>query len=118
LPWIVHTAHTSNYPNPISFTTGEQVEIGIQDDEFLGWIRVTTRDGNQGWAPIQYLQIDEVGKTAIAKQDYSARELNTRVGEQLILQFEVNGWGWVENVHQETGWVPLTTIRSMDDLDQ
>ena len=118
MPWIVQTTHTTNYPNPISFTTGDQVETGICDDEFPGWIRVKTRDGNQGWAPIQYLQIDEAGKTAIAKQDYSARELNTRVGEQLILQFEVNGWGWVENVHQETGWVPINTIKKMKISDQ
>lgn len=82
MTWIVHTAHTSKYPNPIRFQAGVQVEIGIQDDEFPGWIRVTTRDGNQGWAPIQYLQIDFDGKTAIAFQDYSARELNTRFGEQ------------------------------------
>ena len=118
MTWIVQTAHTSNYPNPISFMTGEHVDIGIQDDEYPGWIRVMTRDGNQGWAPIQYLQIDEAGKTAIALQDYFARELKTRIGEQLILQYELNGWGWVENVHKEIGWVPMSTIQLIDGLDQ
>ncbi len=113
MPWIVQTAHTSNYPNPIGFRAGDRVVLGIQDDEYPGWIRVTTQDGNQGWAPIQYLQIDEAGKTAIAKQDYSARELDTRIGEQVILHSELNGWGWVENEHKECGWLPLNTIKKM-----
>lgn len=108
--WIVHTAHTTNYPNPIGFQAGERVELGVRDDEYPGWIRVTTRDGNQGWAPIPYLQMDAVEKTAIALQDYSARELNTRIGEHLILHYELNDWGWVENEDKETGWVPLHTI--------
>lgn len=118
MTWIVHTAHSSNYPKPISFQAGDRVELGIHDDEFPGWIRVTTHDGNQGWAPVQYLHKDDVGKNAIALQDYSARELNTKIGEQLILLYELNDWGWVENKHKETGWVPLTTIQSIDDIDQ
>ena len=118
MTWIVHIAHTSNYPNPISFQAGDHVEIGNQDDEFPGWIRVTTHDGNQGWAPIQYLRMDYVGKTGIALQDYSARELNTRIGEQLILHYELNDWGWVENDQKKTGWVPLASIQSNGDMDR
>lgn len=118
MPLIVQTIDSTNYPNPISFQVGERVMVGIQDDEFPGWIRVTTHDGNQGWAPIQYLQFDDAGKTATAMQDYSARELNTKIGEQLVLHYELNGWGWVENEHKEVGWVPLTTIQTMDDNDQ
>ena len=118
MPWIVQTAHTSNYPNPIGFRAGDHVVLGIRDVEYPGWIRVTTQDGNQGWAPIQYLQIGEVGKTSIAKQDYSARELDTRIGEQVILHSELTGWGWVENEHKECGWVPINTIKKMKISDQ
>jgi hypothetical protein len=114
MTWIVHTAHTTNYPNPIGFQAGDRVELGVRDDDFSGWIRVTTRDGNQGWAPIQYLQMDGAGKTAIAILDYSARELNTRVSEHLILLHELNGWGWVENENKECGWVPLNSIERLD----
>lgn len=117
MTWIVHTAHKTNYANLISFQAGDRVELGIHDDEFTGWIRVTTKDGNQGWAPIQYLQLDEVGKTGIANQDYSARELNTKIGEELVLHYELNGWGWAENEQDECGWVPLNTIKNMADLD-
>ena len=51
---IVIEEHSSNYPNPITFEQGEALQLGKQDTEFEGWIRVTTQDGNEGWAPIQY----------------------------------------------------------------
>lgn len=33
----------------------------------------------------------------------------------MILHYELNGWGWVENENKETGWVPLITIQLMDE---
>jgi hypothetical protein len=116
--FIVIKSHTANYPNPIRFQVGDSIQVGKRDDEFPGWIWVTTGDGNQGWAPIQYLQIDNFDKSAIAQQDYTARELNTTIGENLILKYELNGWGWVENEHEETGWVPLKTIQALDEMDE
>lgn len=115
MTWIVHTAHTSNYPNPIHFQAGDRVELGIQDDEFPGWIWVMTHDGNQGWAPIQYLQMGDAGTTGIAMHDYSAQELNTKIGQELVLHYELKGWGWVENDHGECGWVPMQTIHLVEE---
>ena len=114
---VVIFKHDSHYPNPIEFRHGDYVNIGRQDDEFPGWIWVTTDDGNQGWAPIQYLRIDDSDKTAIAIQDYTARELNTTSGELLKLHFELNGWGWVENQNNECGWVPMQSLKRMDTSD-
>ncbi|HBX36373.1 MAG TPA: hypothetical protein DEG76_03335 [Pseudohongiella sp.] len=48
-------SYESAYPNPISFEVGEAVRLGEMDDEYPGWIRVTTADGNIGWAPLKYL---------------------------------------------------------------
>jgi hypothetical protein len=103
--------HTSTYSNPIQFNSGDMVEIGIRDDEFPGWVWVTTSDGNQGWAPSEYLNIDADGQKAIVNHSYTARELNTTKGEFLTLLFELAGWGWVINEHNESGWVPLNTIK-------
>ncbi|MDO9086448.1 MAG: SH3 domain-containing protein [Anaerolineaceae bacterium] len=118
MQWIVHTAHTSNYPNPIRFQVGDPVQVGKRDEEFPGWIWVITSDGNQGWAPIQYLQIDGFDKTANALHAYSAWELNTTIGESLTLLYELNGWGWVENENKESGWVPLHTIERIVGSDR
>lgn len=115
MDWVVYSAHISNYPHPIQFQVGECVEIEKTDDEYPGWIWVTTADGNQGWAPIQYLQMDDSGNQATVKQDYSARELNTTIGERLTLHYELKGWGWVENAEHDCGWVPMKSIQRLDE---
>jgi len=113
--YLVKTPHTSNYPNPIHFKAGDFVQVGKTGPDFPGWIWVTTADGNQGWAPIQFIQVDEVSKNTTAIQDYFAQELNTKIGEKLVLHYELNGWGWVENKDHECGWVPMETIRRFDE---
>lgn len=111
MTWIVHIAHISTYSNPISFWSGDQIKVSVLDDQYPGWMWVTTIDGNQGWAPIQYLELDNVEKTAIALHDYSANELDTTRGESLVMHYELNGWAWVENEKKECGWVPMNTIK-------
>jgi hypothetical protein len=108
---IVISSYKSQYPNPIGFQSGDHVEIGKRDDEFPGWVWVTTSDGNQGWAPSESLNFTNDGQKAIANHSYSARELNTKKGELLTLLFELAGWGWVVNEHNESGWVLLNTIK-------
>jgi hypothetical protein len=107
---IVVIEHRSKYPNPIHFKTGESLKIGKKDSEYEGWIWVTVEDGNQGWAPLQYLQI-EGGNKAIAKLAYSAKELDTHLGEELLLHHEINDWGWVEKSDGSCGWVPIKTTQ-------
>ncbi len=100
--------HTSEFPNPICFKKGEELRVGKTDDKHPGWIWTITEDGNRGWAPIQMLTIDQ--RRARATEDYTARELNTRHGEELHLLREMNLWCWVRNRAGETGWVPLSTV--------
>ena len=106
--WLrVIEKHISSYPNPISFVSGDTLTIGHRDDEYSGWIRVTTPCGNEGWAPEQY--IDENTSPPIAIEDYSAKELNTQPGEHLDGITLLNEWIWAKNPHGEYGWVPLKT---------
>ena len=63
---------------------------------------------HRGWAPIKILKIDR--SHARAEEDYSARELNTRHGEELQLLREMNAWYWVSNSKGDTGWVPESTV--------
>ena len=106
---IAAKEHKSNYPNPITFKYGECLSIGKKDTEFEGWIWVTTNGGNQGWAPMQYIQLREGSNKAVAKHDYTAKELDTCVGDELTLHYELNGWGWFENNDGFSGWVPMNT---------
>ena len=105
---IALTAHASAYPNPIRFEAGDRLVLGERDDEYPGWIRVTTADGNEGWAPEQ--SVDSLSRTeGLAIENYTARELNTVTGETLVCRRELNGWLWVENDRGESGWVPKKT---------
>lgn len=93
---LITTAHHTCYPNPIAFRAGERVRIGHEDDEFPGWVRTFTADGNEGWAPLSLLTPIGAGE-AQARQDYTARELDVAVGERVRVDRELAGWLWVHN---------------------
>jgi len=98
--------HKSNYPNPIIFGIGELVSLGKVDSDNSGWIRVTTKDGNEGWAPIDYFESAEEGSTGRAICDYTAIELDVSPGEVLQVVKELSDWCWCMNRECKFGWVP------------
>jgi len=97
------------YPDPISFEVGDLLIVGIKDNRYKGWVRVTTSCGNEGWAPEQYINLDSNPAKAIS--NYSANELSTTVGESLELIHILNEWAWVKNLDGKLGWVPYETTR-------
>ncbi len=104
----VRTAHQSQYPNPLGFQAGEVLEVGHSDDEYPGWVWVTTTDGNQGWAPEQLIDMTTRPPRALAH--YSATELNTMKGECVTVTEVLNQWAWVTNGQGQSGWVPEKTL--------
>lgn len=103
--------HKSSYPTPIHFNMGDLVLVGEEDTEFPSWVKVTTKDGNTGWAPKQYLDFENVhSNQATTNTSYSAYELDTQKGDILVLLKELNGWCWVKNINGICGWVPANTI--------
>ena len=110
---VVIEEHVSTFPNPISFSQGEKVKLGRTDTEYTGWISVTTADGNEGWAPRQYIEATADASVGITKFSYSAFEMNTRMNEQLEVITELNEWCLVRNGDGQEGWVPVQTVKSM-----
>ena len=109
MQYVVIANHTSNYPDPIHLTPGDPLVLGKTDDEYPGWIWVTTSSGQAGWAPEAYVHVHAKGQGE-ATTAYTSRELNTQLGEHLLCLQELNGWLWVENEQGDTGWVPKHTI--------
>lgn len=112
---LVEKEHKSNYPDPIEFDHGDELILGEQDEEYEGWIRVKTNANKEGWAPLQYINFlagDEIG---VAKCKYSAQELNTIVGEKLRVIKELNGWYQTVNQNNITGWVPISTVKNIQE---
>jgi len=107
----VGIAHKSNYPDPISFVTGDELVLGDADDEYIGWIKVTTHEKNVGWAPIEYIELHTDNRLGTAICDYSAVELNTIEEEGLLVLGELNGWYFAENLNGDRGWVPTDSVK-------
>jgi hypothetical protein len=105
----VIAGHRSQYPDPIRFGPGDRLRIGRRDNEYPGWIRVTTPSGNEGWAPESIIRL-ETDAEGIALSEYDATELDTEVGQRVVRVRELCGWAWVENEHGESGWVPRESI--------
>jgi quinol monooxygenase YgiN len=100
--------YTSAYPNPIKFLKAEKLSVGDRDDEYQGWVRVTTKCGNEGWAPEQY--ITQETSQPKATEDYDATELSTELGEILVVVNILNEWAWAKSSSGQTGWVPCKTL--------
>jgi hypothetical protein len=104
--------HKSNYPNPVEFKANDILEIGREDEEYPGWIRVKSPDGNEGWAPMGHIEILNDSIQGIAKANYCARELDVKVGEKLQIENTLCGWHYATNSRSESGWVPQECVRS------
>lgn len=107
--YIVVSSHTSGYPNPIQFSKGDELNLGECDAEYIGWIRVTIADNNEGWAP-ESLIARTSSHTGTALSEYTARELDTHIGDIVSCIRELHGWLWVERNDGESGWVPKESV--------
>tara|TARA_R110002072_G_scaffold269868_1_gene429266 strand:- start:3551 stop:3892 length:342 start_codon:yes stop_codon:yes gene_type:complete len=107
----VTESYRSAYANPIAFLQGDLVRVGVTDDEYPGWVWVIIADGNEGWAPLKYLEHPESGD-AVANTDYSARELDADAGEAVEVLKYLDGWVWCVNHEGQCGWLPASVLDS------
>ncbi|TOH97769.1 hypothetical protein CGH02_22720 [Vibrio parahaemolyticus] len=103
--------HVSEYPNPFYLKQGDKVALGAIDDEFPNWIFITSSEGGRGWAPVQYIEKIEGISEGILLKDYDNVELNTVIGEKLLVLFELNEWYRVSRSTGEIGWVPVRLVQ-------
>lgn len=114
---LITTAHHTDYPNPIAFRAGERVRIGHEDDEFPGWVRTLTADGNEGWAPLSLLTLAAEGE-ALAQQDYTARELDVVVGERVRVERDWQaGSGFTTKQGNQAGYRQAPSRQSLEVVD-
>jgi hypothetical protein len=106
--------HTSEYPEPITFTKGAPLSVGQRYEGLEGWddwFFCETPGQKGGWVPAQIIEIIN-GATGRARDDYTARELNAQLGDLLLGTRTLNGWVWCENPNSsESGWVPLANLK-------
>ncbi len=96
------------YPDPLTVSAGERVQVGRRDEEWPGYVWCTAGAGRAGWVPERYLE--QSGSEGVLRCDYSARELSVRAGELLTVELEESGWVWARNAAGESGWVPVRNL--------
>ena len=106
--------YRSTYPNPIHLHAGEQVGLGVRDEEWPAFAWVTTGDGHAGWAPVAWLRPLGDGR-AEALRDYDARELDADMGDAVILHHEHGGWWWSERADGAQGWLPAADLELLEE---
>lgn len=107
---VVIRDYDSAFPAPIVIRQGEYAVIGHCDLQWPGWVWVTLRCGQAGWAPQQRFSPISAHEV-VCLEDYSAHELTVRTGETLTLLEPLNGWFWAQKTGGETGWVPEECVR-------
>lgn len=112
---VIHN-HTSEYHQPITFAKGAPLAVGDRyegPEGWENWLFCETPGQKGGWVPAQIIEIVDA-KTARAREDYTARELNVREGDLLIGIRSLNGWVWCKRINSlESGWVPLANLREV-----
>lgn len=106
---LVIKEYNSSYTKPLKFQKGERVQIRQKESEWKGWIWCKNTTDQERWVPRNYLEIK--GDIGTMLLDYEATELEVSIGEELIMDIEESGWGWMMNKQGKKGWVPLENIK-------
>jgi SH3-like domain-containing protein len=102
----IKTEYRPQYPNPITVTAGERLQVGVEDREFPGWKWCKAADGREGWIPIELILGE--GSKATILEDYSARELAVGTGEEVMVESCCHEWLLVRNAKGNRGWIPAS----------
>lgn len=112
--YIVKKNHTSEFPEPITFLKGTQLNVVEKyegEEEWDNWYFCEIPGQKGGYVPgdvIDFLNEN----TARAIEDYTARELTVKEGTRLVSTMAMNGWAWCETQDSRTsGWVPLVNLQ-------
>jgi SH3-like domain-containing protein len=100
----VTTAYTAQYPDPICFDAGVEVEVGRCDPESPGWFWCRAPSGKEGWVHHSFLAASAGTTTSL--RAYTARELTVAVGERGTLIRSLDGWLYIRLDAGGEGWIP------------
>lgn len=97
-----------------TFDKGVQLCIGEKYSGNENWYLCSTPRQKDDWVPGQVISwISET--SGIAKETYTAKELDVNSGDVLLGTKELNGWIWCMSLsNSEEGWVPLRNLRKME----
>jgi hypothetical protein len=105
-------AYKTKFTDPLIAHAGESVAVGKRDDKWPGWVWCTNNSGKASWVHESFIDIHE-GR-AIFREDYSAQELDVKVGDMLTMLRETGGWFWCKTSRGIFGWIPAEVAVILD----
>jgi hypothetical protein len=101
-------AHKASFNYMIVALEGDEVSVGREDPEMLGWYWCKDAKGVEMWVPSTHMDI--AGEKAVFNQPYNSVELDIAVGEEV--QYLGEALAWVECLNKEWtyGWVPSSKL--------
>ena len=103
----VTKSHRSSARPPLVVSPGDDLAVGVRDDEWPAFVLVTTPLGAEGWVPGRFLERTREGR-ATPVRGYDTSELEVDPGDVLIvLEPDLgSGWLWCSDEAGRKGWVP------------
>lgn len=95
---------------PMNLKVGDIVKLGeeAKEDKWKGWI-YATKDSIEGYVPMQIIELLADKNYGKIKEDYTAKEISVKTGDDIIKIKCLNGWAWVRKESEE-GWIPEEVI--------
>lgn len=106
--FVVQREYRPQRTAAMEFRVGEQMEV-LRQDEGTGWSCCRATNGDEGWIPTELLSFN--GKDAIVLSDYSTREIEVNVGEEIEIEKECLDRVWVHTSRGSCGWIPSSHVQ-------
>jgi hypothetical protein len=109
---LVAKDHIPDPTGSIITSSGDVLAFERKPTLYPGWIWCTDSDGNQAWAPEEYVTL--IGDTCRFVRGYDSRELEIQQGTVVELLDQTSGWAWVRDSQNRLGWIPLDCLSNPD----
>ncbi len=109
-PYNVIEDWTRSYDSPLVVISGQQVEVGVRDSDWPGFLWCRGADGKEAWLPEVILAV--TGETATALRDYDPIELTAAAGDRVFGDEALAGWIWCRNQAGAEGWLPARLLEA------
>jgi len=108
---LVARDYSAQYHDPIDVPAGVVLDVVGPDVDNQSWWWCRAPDGRMGWVRSDLLEPAPTrGTKSRIRQAHTARELDARRGERLLVLEEYAGWVFVQNGSGARGWVPVTRV--------
>ena len=107
----VTRSHRSSARPPLVVAPGDDLAVGVQDDEWPAFVLVTTPQGAEGWVPGRFLERTGDGR-ATPVRAYDTTEIEVDPGVELtVIEPDLgSGWLWCSDDAGREGWVPSRCV--------